>query len=260
MNTEDIESNNYVIVETSNGEKQKIFLRTDQKSQPYDDLIIKLNNLEYITIGDELDTQQDILVNNDIPKQEDKSDELDEYVNFKQKVMNDINSDKDLFIQQDLTSLLKTLHVFTSPQKYGCLIQDRLISDYNLEKIPSSEDKGDAKNINNKYGEIKVSYAGEKDQLSFLQIRPYQNCDFYVLYAIIPQENYKGYSFIIKKNEIEQFMYYMCAANCHGVDRYKVDKTRNEYRISVKYNSDKWEYLIKNHLCENPKLFISNLY
>jgi len=143
---------------------------------------------------------------------------------------------------------LKFLFLYFNPQSYGSRIQNRLIKEYGLEKIKSSLDKGDAISRNNLYLEIKASYRNIDDDFSFVQIRPYQNCDLYLLTAIDVEDNFKLYNFLINKQNISDFLIKVKAVNCHGVSKNKKDTSNEELRFTVKFNSDLWKFMIKNYL------------
>ena len=116
------------------------------------------------------------------------------------------------------------LYCCIKPQSYGSGIQNRLISEYNLEKVKSSLDKGDVKSINGNYGEIKVSYKGDKDIFNFVQIRLHQNCDFYLLFTIDPDDDHKTYTFIISKVDMIFLLSKVKAGSCHCVSKNKKDR------------------------------------
>ena len=165
-------------------------------------------------------------------------------INFVQIAGKDINFGNDL----KMDHYLKVLFLYFNPQSYGARIQNRLIKEYDLEKIKSSLDKGDAISRNNLYLEIKASYRNIEDEFSFVQIRPYQNCDLYLLTAIDVEDNFKLYNFLINKQNISEFLTKVKAGNCHGVSKNKKDTSNEELRFTVKFNSDLWKFMVKNYL------------
>jgi hypothetical protein len=181
---------------------------------------------------------------------------IDEQIKLRNEIRELALNKQDFGFDFDFKFFLKVCHCYLNPQSYGTRIQNRLILDYLWEKVPSIFDKGDTKIKNNKFGEVKLSYKGVDGKYSFVQLRPYQNCDFYLFLAINPDENYKEYYFVVLKKDVEVFLKTVKATNCHGVDKNKSDKTNNELRFSVKMNSKIWKYLIDNFLVDNAKDFI----
>jgi hypothetical protein len=185
---------------------------------------------------------------------------LNEALEIRNYVRKNASKNDKFAFEYEMGLFLKILHGYITPQSYGSRIQNRLLLDLNLVKVPSSLDKGDAKNKNNKYGEIKTSYKDVNNKFHFVQIRPHQKCDFYFLFSIDPDDNYKTYSFIILSESINNVLEKFGATNCHGVTKNKNDKSREELRFSVEKYSENWNYLIKNFLVKDVKNYLNNVY
>lgn len=183
---------------------------------------------------------------------------INEQIKIRKEIREFADKNENFGFDYDFNFFLKVCHCYINPQSYGTRIQNRLILEYCWEKTQTKLDKGDVKLKNNKFGELKASYKSVDGKFNFVQIRPYQNCDFYLFLAINPDENYKEYYFIVLKKDIDTFLKTVKATNCHGVNENKLDKTKNELRFSVKVNSKCWEYLIDNFLVDNPKEFVEN--
>jgi hypothetical protein len=184
---------------------------------------------------------------------------IDDFLKLRAEVRKKGNKNKKYGFEFPLNFFLKTMYCFFTPQSYGTRIQNRLIIDYDLMSVPASEDKGDVVNKNNKYGELKCSFRDIEDKVHFVQIRPFQGCDFYLFTAIDSKDDYKEYNFCVLKKDIKNFLEKLKAHNCHGVKKNKKDNSREELRFSVKFNSEIWEYLVKNFLIDDIKTFLNEI-
>lgn len=185
--------------------------------------------------------------------------EIDKRLQVRNIIRIDGMPNKEYGFELTLTHFLKLMYADFTPQSYGTRVQNRFIEEYNLVKVPSCEDKGDVKNKNNKYGEIKVSYKNTDGEFNFVQIRPHQKCNFYLLIAINPDENFKYYTFFINENDINSVIDFFKASNCHGVSKNKKDKSQEELRFTVKFGSNNWNYLINNFLTTDAVSSINEL-
>jgi hypothetical protein len=184
---------------------------------------------------------------------------IDETLKIRKEIRDLGTKNKKYGFDLPIKLFLKLMHCFFSPQSYGTRIQNRFICDFGLKSVPAKKDKGDVKNKNNKHGELKCSYRSTENKFSFVQIRPYQKCDFYLFTAIDNLDDYKEYHLCILKKDIDDVLKRLKATNCHGVSENKKDTTRNELRFSVDTNCENWNFLIKNFLIEDPKTFLNNI-
>jgi len=184
---------------------------------------------------------------------------LDESIKLRKYIRESASKNHKFAFEHDMNLFLKILHGYITPQSYGTRIQNRLLVEYGLKKVPSSRDKGDAKNENEKHGEIKISYKDVDNKFHFVQIRPYQKCDFYFLFSIDPDDNYNSYTFIILGDKITEVLEKFGATNCHGVSKNKADKSQEELRFSVQKDTKNWKYLIDNFLVSDVKTFLENI-
>lgn len=153
---------------------------------------------------------------------------------------------------------LMVMYAWFTSQSYSGRIEKRIIRDLGLKKISSRLDRGDCINSNGKYGEIKISYKNIDEQFSFVQVRPHQDLDFYLLQCIDPDDDFKLYNFFLTKNEMLNFLEMFNGSNCHGVVEFKNDRSQEEKRITVVFNDDGWKFLIDNYLEDNIKEKIDN--
>jgi hypothetical protein len=186
-------------------------------------------------------------------------DIINESLRLRKEVRNNAKKNKKYGFDLPLKLFFKVLYCYITPQSYGTRVQNRFINDYELKSVPSSKDKGDVITKNNKNGELKCSFRDVSDEFHFVQIRPFQNCDFYLFTAIDTEDDYKKYDFCILKKDINKALTKLKATNCHGVEENKIDISRQELRFSVKINSKNWDYLVKNFLVDNIKETINNI-
>ncbi len=192
---------------------------------------------------------------------------LDKQLEERNKVRQYGMPNKEFGFELGIKHFLKLMFVHFTSQSYGARIENRLSKEYNLTKVPSSKDKGDATTSNGKSVEIKISFKNSSDDFSFVQIRPHQQCDLYILEAINPDDNFKQYSFLITNKEIGGVLKRFKASNCHVVSKNKKDKSREELRFTVKYPTEKspspdwddWNYLVDNFLCGNLNKKLSHI-
>ena len=152
-------------------------------------------------------------------------EQLDDAIRTRKCIRECAGKDKKFAFEYTFNIFLKILHYYLTPQSYGTRIQNRLLIEYDLEKVSPRIDKGDAKNKKNgKYGEIKISYKDVENKFHFVQIRPHQKCDFYFFYAIDPDINYETNTFIVTSEKIDEVLQKMRASNCHGVSKNKINK------------------------------------
>lgn len=129
-----------------------------------------------------------------------------------------------------------------TPQSYGCRLESYLIEKTQSEKVSSSLDRGDALK-SGKYIEIKSSIITEWNEcLNFVQIRLYQDVDYYLGYAfdIRDPENPEEYIFLLNKEQMKSEIKKTNASFAHGTKSMNEKNVNSEYRFSLNI-SDKDE-------------------
>ena len=176
----------------------------------------------------------------------------------KNKIYKIISSSKYWGHHYPMRDFLIMMKFYGNPSMYGNRIQNRLIQDRGWKYVPSIKDRGDAKDLNKKYCELKVSYANSKNHYSVLQIRPHQNIDYYLFYFIDENINIREYH--IPKEVITKFK----LNNCHGIKNSIIDNENKEYRIDFKPNGStkervQWnllnEYIINDNFNKKNKFW-----
>lgn len=143
--------------------------------------------------------------------------------------------DKDLFFE-----IMSYLH----PSTYGKYIQDRYIYDKGLESISSLEDRGDCMDVNGNYYELKTSFIDSvNSRINVVQIRPWQNIDFYDIITIDKRENpFDVGVYRLSKNDME----YECSllgSTAHITSEASRFNKNKELRFTLKVDPFSWDYI-----------------
>lgn len=121
---------------------------------------------------------------------------------------------------------------FLLPQSKGSLVEKFLCKKMNYQRVPSSFNKGDAKDNNNNYYEFKTSFTNKDEKLNIRQIRPWQNVDFYYCFYINENDIDKSVFFVLTKDEmlkeIEE-----CGGYTHGTKKANENNQNKEFSITI---------------------------
>lgn len=156
--------------------------------------------------------------------------------------------DKDELVKKDWDEFL--LHcALLNPQSYGAIIERKFRDVNKLKKIPANKNKGDAFNPRDgKNYEIKASYSGNDGSYNLVQIRPWQNVDYYILLIDIKDEKVIKKLFVLTHeemlNEVE-----LLGGTAHGTTSIITEDVHVEKRITlVQKDIERWEntYYNKN--------------
>jgi len=179
-----------------------------------------------------------------------------EYIKY-MKTINKINNNKDYGLTKDISEkeFIKSVSLL-NPQSYGFRIEKRI--NYELkkgERLSASENRGDILLYNN-YIEVKSSIITEiNNSLNLVQIRLYQDLDYYlcVAYDLRDIENYTSYIFLLTHDEMVREMGLVSASNAHGTKESLNENKNIELRYSLSINNEdkvfkRWkkEYYYKN--------------
>jgi hypothetical protein len=157
-------------------------------------------------------------------------------------------------------NFLAACYVKCSSQSYGPKIEKRIIEEYRFKKIPSKNGEGDlltSKDTtfpifnfeNGKKSELKVSYLSSDKSWNLIQIRPYENFDFYIFLLINPYDGCKFEWFIIKKTDVNHNNFKM--NSIHGTKKSNLENKNIEYKINVTIDSDNYRKLKELNLIKN---------
>lgn len=139
---------------------------------------------------------------------------------------------------------LMSAKYYCTPSSYGTRIQNRIIFENGFKKVDSKKDRGDAYDSgNDDYSEIKVAFMNVKKYYSILQVRLYQNVDYYYLFFI--NDKYQHSEYKIPKKEFKEITEKYGQA-CHGTEDSRKNNENIEYRIDFKpSNVEQWSILSK---------------
>jgi hypothetical protein len=138
-----------------------------------------------------------------------------------------------------------------SSQKYSAVIENKIREECGLKKIPNYEDKGDFISTreyqNRNYYpfleflttgvtvELKVSFKSKgndgKPYWNLVQLRPYENFDYYLFLFIDPENGCDWEWFLLKKDDVSNQNFTISGA--HGTKQSNANNLNVEYRMSV---------------------------
>jgi|688.fasta_scaffold68130_3 hypothetical protein len=155
---------------------------------------------------------------------------------------------------------LAACFVKCSSQSYGSKIENRIIKEYGFSKIPKKFGEGDLLSSEKtkfpffnfglgKKSELKISYLSADDSWNLIQLRPYENFDFYVFLLINPKSQCQFEWFVINKSDINPNNFSMYAI--HGTKESNLENKNIEYKITVPKDGDTYTKLKKLNLIKN---------
>jgi hypothetical protein len=126
-----------------------------------------------------------------------------------------------------------------SPQKRTGFIEDKMRRLFSWKKVKASEAKGDYIDKDGKYFELKCSSTNDFNLINLLQIRPWQEVDYYRVIYFDLDEPRKSKSYILSKNEmiaeIEKY-----GAATHGTKNTNKSNGKIEYSIHLPIENE-WD-------------------
>lgn len=124
-----------------------------------------------------------------------------------------------------------------SAQKKAPLGEKRLCYLLGYERVPSSQNRGDAVDNNGYYYEFKNSFTNEKHNLNLRQIRLWQEVDFYYCFYINEEDINNSVFFVLTKKEMEEEVR-LFGSYTHGTADVNAQNNLNEYSITVPVYDD----------------------
>lgn len=130
---------------------------------------------------------------------------------------------------------IKNLSIL-NPQSYGSRIERRVKNKLGeaCKKIKSSENRGDLY-FEDKFIEVKSSIITKQNNfLNLVQIRLYQDLDYYLCCAFDLRElnDYKSYLFLLTHDEMIEEMKKVSSTNAHGT----LESLENNENIELRYS------------------------
>lgn len=140
-----------------------------------------------------------------------------------------------------------------SPSSYGSKIQNRIKRDYKFENLTTTANQGDSivtpDSIIDKFPCLKVGdrfelkssylYKGDySDSYNFMQLRPFQEFEYYVLLAIDIDYNEKDVNlewYVLNKSDVNSDNFKLYSS--HGTEEIIKQNTNVEYKLHIVKNS-----------------------
>jgi hypothetical protein len=145
---------------------------------------------------------------------------------------------------------------FLSSQAKAPLIEDYIKHKLNLNSVPSSINRGDGYHgSSNKYYEIKASTNNQANTLNLVQIRAWQDVDYYLAVFINENNLQKSYVFLLTKSQLKQELKYMNASASHGTTTSNSKNENVEYSLHLILSEDN-----KHFLRWQKKYFSNNIF
>lgn len=174
------------------------------------------------------------------------SENLKHIYDILMEVKNIRRMNKDDLIKKDWDDFL--LHcALLNPQSYGAIIEKKFRIVNGLPKIPAKENKGDVFNPRDgKNYEVKSSYLSSDGGYSLVQIRPWQNVDYYILLVDIKDEKVIKKFFVLTHDEMIKEVELLGGA-AHGTKEIITEDVHVEKRITlVQKDIERWEKIYYN--------------
>lgn len=111
-----------------------------------------------------------------------------------------------------------------TPQKRTKFLEDKMIEDFSWTPVSSSVGRGDYIDSNGKYFELKCSSSNDSNTINILQIRPWQDIDYYLVIYFDLDDYRKSKAYILSKNDMINEINKL-SSSCHGT---KIANMRNE--------------------------------
>lgn len=163
---------------------------------------------------------------------------LENFVQTKKWMKNKKNL--DFLNLQEWSIFIKSMFYIT-PSSYGAKISKRLIKELNGQEINPTEEKGDFIDCLGAHCEMKVSLSlDDKPKINLVQIRPWQNTDYYFASFILKNNIIYAYCFKLSSEQMKEELKKSKFSFAHGTKKALAqNKTGNhELRITINVNEN----------------------
>jgi hypothetical protein len=172
-----------------------------------------------------------------------RKDKLLNLLKIQKNIRMDAHNNTTWGFELPFNKFLMYMKLYFTPQSYGIRIQNRIIKENGWNSIPSTLNRGDSIDKDGKYNEIKISYLTPNDFYNLIQIRLYQNIDYY--YLMFVDSEYNPIYVTLTESQMKELVNkYGTAA--HGTKNSILENKNIEYRITIPYNKKIWKELITN--------------
>lgn len=152
-------------------------------------------------------------------------------------------------VNDDFHEFLVDCYLILTPQSYGAKINKEIVERGGFEKVKPKDDQGDCAK-NGKFAEIKASYLSTTNSWNLIQLRPYQNFDYYIFLLIDNLDNFTPYFFVLHKSDLDYFQ----VRSIHGTEESNKDNQNIEYKLTVYRESKEFELLSRLNLIDDNSL------
>jgi hypothetical protein len=123
--------------------------------------------------------------------------------------------------------------VFLNPQSYGFRIENRLRFQLDAIRNNATSNNGDFQDIEGNNYECKTSVlTTNSSQINLVQIRPWQNTDYYCIFFDMRNKGFKPYCFKLTAEEMKQELFLNNGTAAHGTLAANKVNRNIEYRFS----------------------------
>ena len=130
-------------------------------------------------------------------------------------------------------------HGIFSPQKRTSFMEDALVDMFHWKKVKASEDKGDYIDCDGKYFELKCSSSNDADTINILQVRPWQEVDYYVVIYFDLDVPSSSKVYVLQKSEMVEEVEKLGHPS-HGTSTANQENGKIEYSIHLPIENE-WD-------------------
>ena len=144
----------------------------------------------------------------------------------------------------------------TNPQTYGLRIQNRIISDLEVQSVSAKLNRGDYLNKKGRPVEMKTSIlTSDESKMHLVQIRPWQNTDYHCVVLDMRGNEIVPYAFMLTKEQMAKELFIFKATSAHGTVKANAKNKNIEKRFSINVDPEDRHFKrwMKNYKVEFDK-------
>lgn len=133
-----------------------------------------------------------------------------------------------------------------SPQKRTVFLEDRMKHMFSWKTVNPLDERGDYLDTNNKHFELKCSSTNDSNTINVLQLRPWQDVDYYRIIYFDLNDSKKSKSYVLSRDEmLEEIKKY--GQPTHGTKNANMVNNKIEYGFHLPIENE-WDnkYLDNN--------------
>lgn len=168
-----------------------------------------------------------------IPDEENEKDFLKSIFKEKKEITAAIRKNKKWGFDKDWEAFAYGM-ALTNPQTYGLRVQNRVISDLDVESVSSKLNRGDYVTKKGRAIEMKTSILTDEDsKMNLVQIRSWQNTDYHCVVLDMRDGKVTPYSFMLTKEQMAKELFIFKAPSAHGTVKANSKNKNIERRFSI---------------------------